>query len=82
MRRARFSVAMSLDGYIAGPNGESDWIVMDPDIDFQALMGAFDAILLGGRRTRRRGGMAVAAGCPACRSTSSRARSARRTARA
>ena len=34
MRRVRFSVAMSLDGYIAGPKGESDWIVMDPDIDF------------------------------------------------
>ena len=31
---------MSLDGYIAGPKGESDWIVMDPDIDFRALMGA------------------------------------------
>ncbi|MGH8009323.1 MAG: dihydrofolate reductase family protein [Candidatus Binatia bacterium] len=47
MRRVRFSVAMSLDGYIAGPNGESDWIVIDPDIDFGALMGAFDTVLLG-----------------------------------
>ncbi len=47
MRRVRFSVAMSLDGFIAGPAGESDWIVMDPDIDFGALMGAFDTILLG-----------------------------------
>ena len=47
MRRVRFSVAMSLDGYIAGPNGESDWIVIDPDIDFGELMGAFDTILLG-----------------------------------
>ena len=47
MRRVRFSVAMSLDGYIAGPNGESDWIVMDPDIDFRALMGSFDTVLLG-----------------------------------
>ncbi|MGH7542971.1 MAG: dihydrofolate reductase family protein [Gemmatimonadota bacterium] len=47
MRRVRFSVAMSLDGYIAGPNGEIDWIVIDPDIDFRALMGAFDTVLLG-----------------------------------
>ena len=37
MRRIRLSVAMSLDGFIAGPNGEHDWIVMDPDIDFGAL---------------------------------------------
>jgi dihydrofolate reductase len=47
MRRVRFSVAMSLDGYIAGPNGEYDWIVMDPDIDFRSMMNEFDTILLG-----------------------------------
>ncbi len=47
MRKVRLSIAMSLDGYISGPNGESDWIVMDPDIDFNSLMGAFDTILLG-----------------------------------
>lgn len=38
---------MSLDGFIAGPNGEYDWIVMDPDIDFMALMGRFDTFLIG-----------------------------------
>jgi dihydrofolate reductase len=47
MRRVRFSVAVSLDGYIAGPNGEYDWILMDSDIDLGALMGAFDTVLLG-----------------------------------
>jgi dihydrofolate reductase len=47
MRRLRYSVAMSLDGYIAGPQGEADWIVMDPDIDFAALAAQFDTLLMG-----------------------------------
>jgi dihydrofolate reductase len=38
---------MSLDGFIAGPKGEYDWIVMDPEIDFTALMRSFDALLMG-----------------------------------
>ncbi|MBM3768029.1 MAG: dihydrofolate reductase [Acidobacteria bacterium] len=47
MRRVIFSCAMSLDGYIAGPNGEYDWIVMDPDVDFAAMMARFDTFLIG-----------------------------------
>jgi len=50
MRRIRYQVAASLDGYIAGPKGEADWIVMDPDIDFRAHFAQFDACLIG-RRT-------------------------------
>ena len=49
-RRVRYSVAMSLDGFIAGPNGEFDWIIMDPSFDFEALFRQFDTLLIG-RRT-------------------------------
>jgi dihydrofolate reductase len=47
MRLVRFGGAMSLDGYIAGPNGEYDWIVMDPDIDFGGILKQFDTFLIG-----------------------------------
>jgi dihydrofolate reductase len=47
MRSVRYHVAMSLDGYIAGPNGEYDWIMADPDVDFGELMGRFDTYLVG-----------------------------------
>ncbi len=33
MRRIRYAVAMSLDGYIAGPKGEADWIIMQDLLD-------------------------------------------------
>jgi dihydrofolate reductase len=49
-RRIRYQVACSLDGYIAGPNDEYDWIVMDPDIDFASLLSEYDTVLMG-RRT-------------------------------
>jgi dihydrofolate reductase len=47
MRRLRYQVAASLDGFIAGPEGQYDWIVMDPDIDFGALMAQFDTFVMG-----------------------------------
>ena len=47
MRLLRYSVAMSLDGYIAGPNGEFDWIIMDPAIDFGAFMAKIDTFVMG-----------------------------------
>jgi dihydrofolate reductase len=50
MRRIRYAVAMSLDGYIAGPNGEYDWIIQDPDIDFREKFSRYDTAVMG-RRT-------------------------------
>jgi dihydrofolate reductase len=46
-KRLRYQVAVSLDGFIAGPNGEADWIVMDPSIDFGALYKEFDTVVMG-----------------------------------
>ena len=46
-RPVRYNVAASLDGFIAGPTGEYDWIPMDPTVDFAALFAKVDTVLLG-----------------------------------
>ena len=53
-KRLRYQVAASLDGFIAGPDGSYDWIVMDPAIDFSALYGEFDTAVMG-RKTYEAG---------------------------
>jgi len=50
MRRLVYCVATSLDGFIAGPHGEYDWIMPDSGIDFAAIYAKFDTLLMG-RRT-------------------------------
>jgi dihydrofolate reductase len=50
MRRVRYQVACSLDGYIAGPQDEFDWITAEPSFDFEAHYEQFDTLLMG-RRT-------------------------------
>jgi dihydrofolate reductase len=51
MRRIRYAVAASLDGYIAGPNGEYDWITMPSDAAayFKAFYAQFDVAIMGRR---------------------------------
>ena len=47
MRRLRYSVAATLDGFIADPDGGYDWIVMDEAIDFAAMYAEFDTFVMG-----------------------------------
>jgi dihydrofolate reductase len=47
MRLVHCGGAMSLDGYIAGPHGEYDWIVKDPEMSFAEMMAEFDTFLIG-----------------------------------
>jgi dihydrofolate reductase len=50
MRKIVAGYASSLDGYILGPHGEIDWIVVDKEVDFSEQMKRFDAFFYG-RRT-------------------------------
>lgn len=47
MRRIRYQVACSLDGYIADATRTTGWIVKEPEIDFGALFDQFDTLLMG-----------------------------------
>jgi dihydrofolate reductase len=38
---------MSLDGFIAGPRGEDDWIPADLDFDWSAFTARFDTVVMG-----------------------------------
>lgn len=50
MRRVRYNVAASLDGFITDSTGAFDWIPDDPAVDFKGLFARVDTFVLG-RRT-------------------------------
>jgi dihydrofolate reductase len=50
MHRVRYAVACSLDGFIAGPNDDFDWIPSDPEVDSAQDFSRYDTLLIG-RRT-------------------------------
>jgi dihydrofolate reductase len=50
MRRLRYNVAMSLDGFIADSQERFDWIPNDDTVDFAGLFAKVDTFILG-RRT-------------------------------
>jgi dihydrofolate reductase len=47
MRKVILDVAISLDGYIEGPNGEYDWCFTDQDYGFTELLSRIDSIFYG-----------------------------------
>jgi dihydrofolate reductase len=51
MRKIILDLAISLDGFIEGPNGEIDWLIGDEDVDFGDIINdilvGIDAIFYG-----------------------------------
>ncbi|MEZ5428972.1 MAG: dihydrofolate reductase family protein [Pyrinomonadaceae bacterium] len=51
MRKVRLAMQMTVNGYVAGPNGENDWMTWNPDDEFMAFINSHfdssDTLLLG-----------------------------------
>lgn len=46
-RKVILDLAVTLDGFIEGPNGEIDWCIMEPEMNFTAFLKQIDTILYG-----------------------------------
>ncbi|MDP9961206.1 dihydrofolate reductase family protein [Chryseobacterium lathyri] len=47
MRKIILDLAVTLDGFIEGPNGETDWCIMDDDMNFDGFLNSVDTIFYG-----------------------------------
>ncbi|PSK91159.1 dihydrofolate reductase family protein [Taibaiella chishuiensis] len=47
MKKVILDLAITLDGFIEGPNGEVDWCIMDDDMDFTGFLDGIDTIFYG-----------------------------------
>ena len=47
MRKLILNVAVSLDGFIEGPNGEYDWCMLDQDYGLSAFFKSVDSLFMG-----------------------------------
>lgn len=47
MKKVILNLAVSLDGFIEGPNGEIDWCIMDDDMNFDAFIESIDTMFYG-----------------------------------
>lgn len=47
MKKIVLDLAVTLDGFIEGPNGEIDWCIMDDDMNFKGFLESIDTIFYG-----------------------------------
>ncbi|KMQ59462.1 hypothetical protein ACM46_20440 [Chryseobacterium angstadtii] len=47
MKKVVLDLAVTLDGFIEGPNGETDWCIMDDDMNFDGFLDSIDTIFYG-----------------------------------
>lgn len=47
MKKVILNLAVTLDGFIEGPNGEIDWCIMDDDMNFDAFIESVDTMFYG-----------------------------------
>lgn len=47
MKKIILNLAVTLDGFIEGPNGETDWCIMDDDMNFDAFIEGTDTMFYG-----------------------------------
>jgi dihydrofolate reductase len=47
MKKIILDLAVTLDGFIEGPNGEIDWCIMDGDANFNDFLDGIDSIFYG-----------------------------------
>lgn len=47
IRKVVLDIAVTLDGFIEGSNGEIDWCIMDDDMDFDGFLSTIDTIFYG-----------------------------------
>ena len=57
MRKLVLGLAVSLDGFIEGPNGEYDWCFMDPEYNMNEFLKRFDSIFVGRKTYQMSEGM-------------------------
>jgi len=52
MRKIILNLAVTLDGFIAGPNGEYDWCYTDADYGMTDFLNSIDTTIMGGKSYR------------------------------